>query len=579
MTRQLGSAKELPDPNQGLQFEQPALSVPRATVPPSPHRLTLESVGLDSQLTAADKYRQLGHSSSWSFSRRVRELIRDTGNGPELHDRIIIRDGSYGVPWERLPVDLNNLDVPSPEYAEYLLSTISYSLGSMYYLFDKAEFLKKFQNFSKNKDPEASALTDPWLIQMLIILGLGKSIAHREPGPSGPSGHVYFARAVQAFPSMYFLYEEPILSIEILCASALFLQMMDMRLAAYGYLGDAIGMCLAMGLNRKHDASRISPTEFSHRSKLFWTAYVLDRKLSSLIGVPPRLHDDDIGLPKPSLAAALTVSETIMAFHIDLSSRLGEILQGSNFVHAVQSVLKRQSDGSKMLQEKLKLNFSMLAVSETRAVASLYVLHNLCTIMTIRPVLFFIFEQKVGHGQNSNVSDASRHLLNLCTEAALNIQEIIHELSEHNIIVPDLLLPFDVDALFASAVVLILVDVLLPSGQSWDAGRTLKIMDDMALRRCIIVGPYKRDLIEIESFRQHVRAAATLHEGNDSSVGPHGPASTTAGFARHDINGGLVSEQHVMFESALEFLNCSFPDCLPASDLDPFAWVWGDDRE
>ena len=57
-----------------------------------------------------------------------------------------------------------------------------------------------------------------------------------------------------------------------------------------------------------------------------------------------------------------------------------------------------------------------------------------CTIMTIRPVLFFIFEQKVGHGQNSNVSDASRHLLNLCTEAALNIQEIIHELSEHNII-------------------------------------------------------------------------------------------------------------------------------------------------
>lgn len=166
----------------------------------------------------------------------MRELIRDTGNGPELHDRSIIRDGAYGVPLKRIPVDLNNVDIPSVEYAEYLLSTISYSLGSMYYLFDKTEFLEKFRDFSKNRDTEAPASTDPWLIQMLIALGLGKSLASREPGPSGPSGHVYFARAVQAIPSIYFLYEEPILSIEILCASALFLQMMDMRRAAYGYV-------------------------------------------------------------------------------------------------------------------------------------------------------------------------------------------------------------------------------------------------------------------------------------------------------------------------------------------------------
>lgn len=593
ITGQLGNAGELPAPGHGLQPDHQTLSVPRAAVspaavPPSLYPLALESAGLDSQVTAADEYRQLGHSSSWSFSRRVRELIRDTGNGPELHDRSIIRDGAYGVPLKRIPVDLNNVDIPSVEYAEYLLSTISYSLGSMYYLFDKTEFLEKFRDFSKNRDTEAPASTDPWLIQMLIALGLGKSLASREPGPSGPSGHVYFARAVQAIPSIYFLYEEPILSIEILCASALFLQMMDMRRAAYGYLGDAIGMCLALGLNRKHDASRISHTEFTHRSKLFWTAYVLDRKLSSLIGVPPRLHDEDIGLTRPSLATATNTSEIIMAFHIDLSSQLGDVLQviygpgaarqlGSKFVHAIQSVLKRQSDGSKMLQENLKLNFSTLVVHETRAVASLHVLHNLCTVMTIRPVLFFIFEQKVGHGHNSKVSDAVRHLLGLCTEAALNIQAIIHQLSEHKMI--DLLLPFDVDALFASAVVLILVDVLLPSSQYWDPSRTFKIMDDMALRECIIVGPYKQDLVEIDNFRQRVRAAADVHEETDAPAGPHGPASTTAGVARHDVNGGPVSEQHVVFESALEFLNCSFPDYLPPSELDPFAWVWGDDRD
>lgn len=54
--------------------------------------------------------------------------------------------------------------------------------------------------------------------------------------------------------------------------------------------------------------------------------------------------------------------------------------------------------------------------------------------MTIRPVLFFIFEQKVGHGHNSKVSDAVRHLFTVCTEAALGIQGTMHELSVHKII-------------------------------------------------------------------------------------------------------------------------------------------------
>lgn len=178
----------------------------------------------------------------------MRDLICNTGNGPEPHDKVPIRDGAYGVPWKRPLVDLKNLDLPSLDYAEYLLSTISYSIGSIYYLFDKTEFLKRFRDFCKKRDTEAFVATDPWLIQMLIVFGLGQSIASRETGPSGPSGHVYFTHAIEALPNMHHLYEDPILSIEILCASALFLQMMDMRLAAYGYvrLQQIIRICKAL---------------------------------------------------------------------------------------------------------------------------------------------------------------------------------------------------------------------------------------------------------------------------------------------------------------------------------------------
>jgi hypothetical protein len=44
-------------------------------------------------------------------------------------------------------------------------------------------------------------------------------------------------------------------------------------------------------------------------------------------GVPPRLHDEDIGLSKPPLTTDSAVSELTMAFHVALSSQLGEILQ------------------------------------------------------------------------------------------------------------------------------------------------------------------------------------------------------------------------------------------------------------
>src|SRR5450755_2942484 len=71
---------------------------------------------------------------------------------------------------------------------------------------------------------------------MLVVFAFGRSILAREAGPSGPVGSIYFARAVEGLPDCHRLCQEPILSIEILCVFALFMQAMDMRLAAYEYV-------------------------------------------------------------------------------------------------------------------------------------------------------------------------------------------------------------------------------------------------------------------------------------------------------------------------------------------------------
>lgn len=160
-------------------------------------------------------------------------MINDAMGGPALHDATPIRDGAYGIPWEGPLIDLTGLDLPTEDYAEYLTHTVSYTMGPLYYLFDKTIFLRKLHEFYGNRTPGQERSKDLWLIQMLIVLAFGKSILAREAGPSGPTGAAYFARAMEALPDSHRLYQDPIMGIEILCMLALMLQALDMRFAAH----------------------------------------------------------------------------------------------------------------------------------------------------------------------------------------------------------------------------------------------------------------------------------------------------------------------------------------------------------
>lgn len=92
-------------------------------------------------------------------------------------------------------------------------------------------------------------------------------------------------------------------------------------------IGQALRISLTQGLNRKFDAQRITKAEFEHRSKLFWTVYILERKLSCLIGVPPAIHDEDIAISMPFINTNHTRQMT-RALYVELSSQLGQILNG-----------------------------------------------------------------------------------------------------------------------------------------------------------------------------------------------------------------------------------------------------------
>lgn len=176
----------------------------------------------------------LGHSSTLSFSRNVRNLLQQlspiTDPGSVSTER---QDISYKRALPPIALDLSNIPLPKLSYAEYLTNTVFVHIGSLYSIFDPEVFIQRLRNFYDERDKGLANEASLWHIQMLLILAFGKSIQSREHSEMGPSGMPYFTQAIEAMPDVRRLYEDPLLSIEILCLAALFMHAADLLQEAY----------------------------------------------------------------------------------------------------------------------------------------------------------------------------------------------------------------------------------------------------------------------------------------------------------------------------------------------------------
>lgn len=142
-------------------------------------------------------------------------------------------DTSYITPLPPIALDLASIPLPRLSYAEYLTNTVVIYAGSLYSLFDPAAFLARLREFYAERGRGRALDASLWHVQMLLVLGLGKSILAREHSQSGPSGMTYFTRAIEAISDIRRLYKDPLLSIEILCLAALFMHAADMLQESY----------------------------------------------------------------------------------------------------------------------------------------------------------------------------------------------------------------------------------------------------------------------------------------------------------------------------------------------------------
>lgn len=158
----------------------------------------------------------------------------------------------------------------------------------------------------------------------------------------------------------------------------------------------------------------------------------------------------------------------------------------------------------------------------------------------------------------------------------------------------DLFLPFDLEYLFSSAFVLILVDIITPAtAEQWDLSKALALMDELNSRGIIIAVPYKKDLLELDELRQRLKVE-TQSEGDQSALtAPIHPSNElsnqvqVAEISYSNLGQDLIwswmandaSELGVLhpstIQSAIDGLNFDFLSDPTAVEVGCSEWMWG----
>ena len=90
-------------------------------------------------------------------------------------------------------------------------------------------------------------------------------------------------------------------------------------------IGQALRIALEQGMHANMQGQGLDDAHVQRSMNAWWTVYILDRQMSSLMGVPLALKDSEISAPLPAIAGSRQKS-LALEIHVKLSRILSHIL-------------------------------------------------------------------------------------------------------------------------------------------------------------------------------------------------------------------------------------------------------------
>lgn len=269
----------------------------------------------------------MGPASSWAFCRRVLALVGK--HLPEANNEPLPwhLDGvAFRLQWRPLmpdeQPDISNL--PPSDYAYFLIQTARFYLGPLASLIDEAEFLQHFKELYQDASAKAASCK-LWYAQYLLMIAFGKAFLGGKSPDGSPPGYQYAARAMPLMPELAGIALDPVLSAQALTLAAIYFQSIDMRVAAYQHIGQALRICVLSGFHRHMPEEAVGAQHSKRCHIIFWVVYMLDQEFAALIGATSAIRDEDITNKLPSQADS-SLSSMSLTLHVQLARLIARLL-------------------------------------------------------------------------------------------------------------------------------------------------------------------------------------------------------------------------------------------------------------
>ncbi|KAI2896886.1 transcriptional regulator family: Fungal Specific TF [Aspergillus niger] len=387
-------------------------------------------------------------TSGPAFESQVRSLLDRSkphrpvsSGGYQSHRR---PDGLVGrwVTSRELVEGVKDAEIPSLEESHHLLDQFLFYLGVSQHFFDPRSFSDSMVMLFQTPESREEQKRTTWYTEYLLVMAMAQLMDVEQP-TSQPPGADLFAEALRRVPPMQSLGEEGVIAVEILTLVATYLQWCDRRHDAYLYIGLALRLAIALGCNLPEDEQTCLPSQSAHRVRLWWTVYMLDRRLSSGLGLAGGADERQLraGFPRHAVGFTSPVA-IIINFLAVVTNNVGQALYGNNSITQLELVRKIQA----VLQELYNIG------------SSLYLMLFQAIILCTRPILLRRVRLEVQRQQESlppePMPEVLARLCETCYEASTRSLAILYSLQQQRII------PrygfFDLDATFSAAFVLVM---------------------------------------------------------------------------------------------------------------------------
>ncbi|KFZ18747.1 hypothetical protein V501_01024 [Pseudogymnoascus sp. VKM F-4519 (FW-2642)] len=471
--------------------------------------------------------------SGFAFESRVRSIMREHAThrwnaGTSFGGSTLLTeegDSNSNAQW-RGALDLVNevsaLAFLSKPESHRLFNVFISLMGINQHFLDPRTFADSIDLLYQSELTQASQKKSIWFTQYLLVMALGMLIGSPSKGSDNPPGNAHFAEAMSRLPPVHQLGSYGGVSVEILCL-----------------IGLAVRLAIALGHALPHDEQQGVTSEISHHTRVWWTAYMLDRRLSAALGLPMAVDERQIhaDLPKASAGFQPPLSLTI---NIQIARATGEIMTSfygksritqTDLVQRIQSMLQRLYETGRSIPPNLTINFENPRFAVSRTGASLYLMLFQGIILCLRPLILQCVKDKVQSSKENHSSAVKSPLLTRlcfsCRDAASRSIRILSKLKDNKSIA--LFGYFDLDATFSAAFILAMMGfiegngVQAPPEELSRAAEVLQYLSKAGNKAA------QRRLDELRQFCSHVWP---LHQPgewerfeDDGSEGPSMPAN------------------------------------------------------